>query len=152
MTEKLCNGPSHAEPTWLPVDADHWWFHRSGKQAGKPFSHCKACDGWPRMKHKESPHGLVPKTLLLPYLRELIERCGSKREVTVRYGIARSVQIKALYGSSTTVQKRTFQRVLVALRMQRKIDRRNGHMNDEYRSKRIAVAVREKKMMEGYAS
>lgn len=148
MNEKLCNGPSHHEPTWLPLDADHWYFHRSGKQAGKPFSHCKGCDGWPRMKHKGAPHGLVPKTLLLPYLCELIDRCGSKREVAVRYGIARSVQIKAFYGSNTMVQKRTVQRTLSALAEQRRHDRLNGGTSERYRARRMREATRDKKIAE----
>jgi hypothetical protein len=84
------------------------------------------------MKHKTAPHGLVPKTLLLPYLRELIDRCGSKREVAERYGIARSVQIKTFSGNNTMVQKRTIQRTLTALAEQRRLDRLNNGTSQRY--------------------
>jgi len=152
VTEKLCSGPAHAEPTRLPIDHQHWNFHKSGRYQGKPVSRCKACQNWAKLVHKDGPHGLTAAAAVLPYLKELLERCGSYDQMERRYRINETTTRDLLTGVQARVQKKTAQRILAALAEQRKLDR-NGHaMTDRYRSKLVANAVRDKKMMDGYAT
>jgi hypothetical protein len=149
---KLCSGPSHAEPTWVVLHPDYWNFYLSGHRAGKPLHHCKACRAWERMlAAQNSPHRLVARPEVLPWIEELIRRCDTVVGVERRHGIPVSTLWPLASGHRLSMQRRTAARILSALAEQRKTDRRNGATSDDYRSKRIAVAVREKKMMEGYA-
>jgi hypothetical protein len=147
--EAVCTGPAHAEPTVLPLDSKHWYFHKSGPMKGKPVSRCKACANWSKLVNPNGPHGLVPVKPVWPLLAELIDRCGSIGAVERLYGIRTNV-IQNVLRHQARMQKRTAQRILAALSEQRKLDRQSGSTNERYRSKRIAEAVREHKMTESY--
>ena len=123
MKAKLCKGPAHANPVWLPLDHEHWSFHLSGRRAGKPFTHCKLCR---RLESIDRWHGLVPAAEVLPWLSELISRCDGVLGVHATHGIAKTTLYKLASGEHSRVQKRTAQRILSALAEQRKFDRRNG--------------------------
>jgi len=151
-TTKLCSGPAHPEPTRLPLDALHWNFHRSGRYQGRPVSRCKACQNWSKLVNHEGPHGLTEARPLVPYLRELLERVGSYDQLEKTYGVGETTARDLLVFGQRKVQKRTAQRILTGLAEQRKRDR-NGHATtDRYRGRRIAAAVRDKKMMDGFAT
>lgn len=41
--EKLCTGPKHPSGgAWLPLD--QFYFHKTGRDKGKPRSYCKSCN------------------------------------------------------------------------------------------------------------
>src|SRR5262249_26433095 len=149
VTSKLCSGPSHPEPTRLAIDRQHWNFHQSGRYQGKPVARCKACQNWAKLVHKDGPHGLTAAATVLPYLKELLERCGSYDQLQKRYHVLETTARDLLTGTQTRLQRKTAQRILAALAEQRRLDR-NGHATtDRYRSGLITAAVREHKMMEG---
>jgi len=125
---KLCTGPSHPRPVYLPVTSEHWHFHKSGEYAGKPLARCKACTNWSKLQKKEGPHGLV--TLTLPQLllvRELVDRHGGTIPAAHAVGMS-PTKLRAIItaAESVRVQKRTIQRLLAALVERRKHDRENG--------------------------
>jgi hypothetical protein len=122
----MCSGPSHAEPVTLPLDAEHWYFHRSGVSKGKPVTPCRQCMNWKKLIKREGPHGWVPVTMVAPYVHELVDRCGSIYRARLAHGFAEDTLRQVLLGNREKMQKRTAARVLVALREQRLHDRKNG--------------------------
>lgn len=129
---KVCNGPAHPGPTRLPLTAEHWSFHGAGAWAtkagmvGKPLSRCRLCRSWDRLVERDVPHGLVPAVKVEPFLRELVERCGTAPVVTERHGISGSTVDRVLNHRIGSVKAKTAARLLLALSEQRKYDRRNG--------------------------
>jgi hypothetical protein len=142
---KLCTGPSHPEPTWLPLDPEHWHFHRSGRKQGLALARCRDCANWDKLQKKGGPHGyaVVNRPLLHQLLNELIQRCGSIREVYRRYGISESTIDKLLRSDHERVQKRTIQKILAALYEQRKRDRVSGTSSKRFLRARRAHAQAE---------
>lgn len=139
---KVCTGPAHPGPTRVPVTKEHWNFHRSGPDAGKPTSRCKLCTNWAKLVTKEGAHGLVERQDVLVFLNELIERCGSVEQVQTRHGLNANGLRAFLSNPDARMQKRTLARVLVALGEQRKLDRRNG-TSPRFHAARRAQADRE---------
>lgn len=102
--------------------------------------------------YQKRPEPLVLAEVVVASARELLQRCDGGHEVERRYGIPYSTVRHVANHHTPKVQRRTAQRILAALVEQRKLDRVNGHMSNGYRSKLITVAVRDKKMMDGYAT
>ena len=128
MKTKLCTGPAHAEPALLPLDEEHWNFHRSGAKKGEPVSRCKLCQNWGKLVEKKGPHGWVtigPQEIF--FIRELVDRCGSVLETARRHGLGVE-RLRSLASATepVRVQKRTIARILTALAEQRRHDRRAG--------------------------
>jgi len=154
MRVKLCNGVTHAAPTWVPLDAEHWHFYRTGRRAGRPLSRCRACRAWEATiaALKNPDHGLVETAEVLQWIEELISRCDTLVGVEQAHGIPVSTLWPLLHGHRLTMQKRTAARIMRALVIQRANDRRNHATSNGYRSGLITVAVRDKKMMDEYAT
>jgi len=144
MRTGLCTGPSHAEPVYLPVTPEHWYFHKSGRSTGKPVTPCRTCVNWKKLINKGGPHGLVAAAMVVPWARELVERCDGLYRVQRLHGIGETTLRAIVNGDNPHVQKRTAQRILVALASQRSADRRNGHASERYNGKLRAAGDREK--------
>jgi hypothetical protein len=116
---KLCRGPAHPQPTWLPL-AD---FGFNG-----PYlqGQCKLCRGWLRLQTKEGPHGLVPAASLAKLALELTNRCGSLDKAADRSGVNRQTLLRLIHRKQPQVRRQTAQQLLIGLAEQRKVDRRNG--------------------------
>lgn len=123
MKVKICAGPAHAGPTYVPLDEEHWHFNRSGPRAGTALGRCKLCR---RLERLDRQHGLVPTAEVLPWLVELVRRCDGVRGVSRVHEIPETTLYTVLERKHEKVHKRTAARVLVALAEQRKLDRRNG--------------------------
>jgi len=123
---RVCNGPAHHGPARLPLTETYWAFYRSGPRAGKPIARCKLCRNWQTLVVKPGPHGRVDLDHVYPIARELLERCGSAKEVERRHGIPAAVISKVVARTQKGVYARTAGRLIVALGEQRKYDRRNG--------------------------
>lgn len=143
---KLCTGPAHAEPTELPLTAEHWYFHHTGLYAGKPTSRCRLCTNWAKLIDKRGPHGLVPAEQVERYARELVNRCGSLDETARRHRVHPTTLRGILEGVQPTVRKRTAERLLRGLAEQRKQDRLRGAASARHNQ---AVVTRAKEI--GYA-
>lgn len=123
---KVCTGPAHGNATRLPLDADHWYYHRSGPRTGLPLARCRLCSNWEKLVEKGSPQGLVPIAKVYPLAAELVDRCGSTYAVWRAHGITESAIRAIVARSYAGVQRRMVRQLLLALAEQRKIDRRNG--------------------------
>lgn len=151
VTYKLCTGPSHEQPTRLPLDEEHFYFHRSGVHAGEPTARCRVCHNWRKLVGKNGPHGyVIVNDELRAYAKELIERCGSWYGPR-QYGLRPETLVAIAAGTHKRVQRRTALRLLTALSEQRKIDRRNG-ASPRFVEARRAQADRETRLglMAGY--
>lgn len=144
---RLCTGPSHPDPVWLPLDREHWHFHLSGRRKGKSYNHCKSCR---RLYGMDGNHGLVEVAELLPALTELISRCDGVLGVQATHGIAHSTVYGLLSGDHPRITKRTARRILSALIEQRKHDRVNGASSKGFRRARWAHAHAEGKLEQRY--
>lgn len=141
---KVCTGPAHHGPTRIPLDAAHWYFHRSGRYAGQPTSRCKLCTNWRKLVGKEGPHGLASARTLRPLAKELVDRCGSLDKVGIMHGIGRSTLAPIVRGEQEQVQKKTAARILLALSEQRKYDRRNGATPRFLAARKAQAAIEER--------
>jgi hypothetical protein len=139
---KVCAGPAHAQPTRLPLTADHWYYDR----AGNP-TRCKLCTSYRAVTKHDGPKGLVPARPLRRYAVELVERCGSATRVEELYGLDANTVLNLTRSSSASTQKRIAQRLLVALGEQRKLDRRNG-TSPRFLAARKAQALHEGRLRE----
>jgi len=143
---RRCAGPTHPEPVWLPLDEEHWSFHLSGRRAGKPRSTCRACRA---IEGRKGTSGLVSSAELLPWIRELIWRCGTVLGVEKRHGIPDSTLSHLLSGKHHLVQKRTATRIFSALIEQRRLDRQQG-TSRRFHDALVHHAVREGQLRRDY--
>jgi hypothetical protein len=142
---KLCTGPSHERPTRLPLDEQHFYFHRTGPNAGEPTARCRVCHNWKKLLGKDGPHGYVSVSdELRAYTKELIERCGPWYGPR-QYGLRPETLRAMVAGEHRRVQRRTALRILSALSDQRKADRINGASPRFVEAKR-EVADREQRI------
>lgn len=141
---KLCTGPAHAGPTLVPLDEQHWHFHRSGSNAGQPVARCKLCANWAKLVTKDGQHGLVDAGRLRQFARELVDRCDGFEPAERAHGVAASTLRAIVGGESTRVQKRVAARLLLALSEQRKQDRRNGTSARFLAARRRQVMIEER--------
>lgn len=123
---KVCTGPAHPQPTRLPMDEEHWHYHRTGPKAGQPVARCRLCTNWAKLVVKDGPHGTVPAAKLHHLVKELVDRCEGCPECQRRHGLRAETLRLILTREQATVQKKTAQRILQALAEQRREDRRNG--------------------------
>ena len=142
---KVCGGPAHAQPTRLPLDPKHWYFHKRGRYAGQALDRCKLCANWAKLSSKEGPHGTVPVADVQAWAQELLDRVGSYEAVHRAYGLRPNTLGPIVLEETERVQLRTVQRILVGLAEQRKVDRRNG-MSARFRAALRAQADREEKL------
>ena len=80
--KKRCNGPLH-KGVYAPLD--EFWYHKSGKRAGKPFSMCKSCISV--VKGRNYKRGMVPWERVKFVFDELSFRLG-KMEALRRVGVS----------------------------------------------------------------
>jgi len=89
--------------------------------------------------YASDPHGLVPRTEVLPGLAELISRCGSlyrvDRTYGVKYGLVENTLRLILRGTSVMVRRRTAWGVQQALYDQRRYDDANPRPPKRYHNR-----------------
>lgn len=109
--ERLCKGPGHDEPTWLPETAKYFWQRKTGRQAGTYVSQCRLCKNWTRVK---SPglSGYVPDHIVRPYVVEGVHKVGLA-EFSRRVGRNSSVLKQIIEQPFKKKQKRFVRRVML---------------------------------------
>lgn len=147
---RVCHGPTHDQPTLLPETPEYWYYHKSGRSQGKPLTPCRACSNWPKLIRKDGPHGYVPYTEVLPWLTELVWRCGGIRPAERASGIPSSTLQKLLGNQNRRVLKITATRILGALVEQRKLDRQRGTTSVAYLAARRRVARTEGQLAQAH--
>ena len=73
---KICKGPSHDEPTYLPATPKYFYFLNKGPRALRPIARCRLCHHWARLKNPGQLQGLVPVADVAPFYVEVVNRIG----------------------------------------------------------------------------
>lgn len=112
VMHKLCTGPGHDVPTWLPADDKYFYRHKSGRREGGLTSRCRLCTNWNKL---QSPgiSGTVSITSVRPFAIELVHRLG-KAEAARRAEISPTTLRRILVGFGD-IQKQTVRKIMLQL-------------------------------------
>lgn len=123
---RLCSGPSHDEPTWLPATEKYFYKRKSGHMAGYLDHKCRLCRVWkPGIPLDEG--GWVAIEHVGPFFLEGVRRVGLS-EFARRVGITRVNMRYIINGKRRFVYKRTAKRAMLELvSMRRKGEVRHRH-------------------------
>lgn len=110
---KLCTGPGHDEPTWLPATEKYFHVRHSEYRDGQFVSRCRLCVNWEKLK---SPgiSGYVSLDIAHPFFLEAVNRVGHE-EVARRIGMNPDNLRKILQKQRTYVQKRNLRKLMLEL-------------------------------------
>jgi hypothetical protein len=107
---RLCFGPSHREPTWLPL-TEKYFYPRVRPNGHQYFrTRCRLCELW--KWGGDTAHGLVPAASVSHYFTEGINKVG-KVEFARRIGIAHDNLNRIVDGRRKNVRKETVRRCLL---------------------------------------
>jgi len=108
---KLCTGPAHDEPTWLPATEKYFYKGKTGSRAGKLTPRCRLCVNWRKLK-SPGESGTVPVEAVKEYFAEGVSRVGMM-EFCRRTGLTQTTMRDVILGRSQRVQKRTVRKVML---------------------------------------
>jgi len=132
---KICTGPTHHEPTLLPVEEFH--VRRSKGREGELISRCKTCVNFRKLKNPGTNHGWIPiDKQIFEHVQEMVNRVGivhASRLSEINENTLRSI----LNEETERIQKRTYARILSTIRLQRE----NGML---YHKKDIRAGIERK--------
>lgn len=111
---RLCTGPAHEVPTWLPATEKYFHRHKSGEKAGKLHARCRLCINWYKLKDPGSNHGWIPLTKAWPIFNEAVIRFGIA-ELSRRSGVSKSGITNIIHRRQERVQKKTLRLVMLQL-------------------------------------
>lgn len=113
QTLKLCKGPGHDEPTWLPMTEKYFYVGKTGRYVGKFYHRCRLCTNWEDLK---SPglSGMVPAVQVRQYFIEGVNRVGMT-EFSRRAGLSPNAVNWIINGRTKSVQKKTVRKALLEL-------------------------------------
>ena len=124
---KLCTGPAHEKPEYLPVTEKYFYFHKTGKEKGQPTSRCRLCNNWSKVKTMGSYQGVVPVSVARRFFIEAVNRIGAA-ELERRTGVTRNTIRKAIVDHEGNIRKSVLRRVMLELTS---IQRKNEHSISE---------------------
>jgi len=108
---KLCTGPAHDQPTWLPATEKYFYMGKSGTRAGKLTPRCRLCVNWNKLK-SPGEQGWVPVSKVKDYFSEGVARVGMM-EFARRTGLSETTLRDVILERSQRVQKRTVRKVML---------------------------------------
>ena len=111
---KLCTGPAHEVPEYLPATSKYYHAHMSGPRKGQILSRCRLCINWAKLKSPGSHHGYVPVEDVLHYYQEAILRIGF-HELSKRSGVGVSTLENVIDGKVKQVKKATLRKIMLEL-------------------------------------
>ncbi len=123
---KICSGPSHDAPTYLPATEKYYYFHKTGERTGKPLGRCRLCSNWARIKDPYPGRltGYVPVSSVRSFYFEAANRIGLM-ELSRRAGVTPAHIQKVLNDKNKQfVSKRTLRKIMLELVS---IQRKNEH-------------------------
>ncbi len=123
---KLCSGPSHEEPTYLPATDKYYYFHKTGEHTGRPVTRCRLCSNWARIKDPYPGRltGVVPVASVRSFYFEAVSRIGLM-ELSRRAGVTPAHIQRVLNDRNKQfVSKRTLRKIMLELVS---IQRKNEH-------------------------
>ena len=109
--ERLCSGPSHHEPTWLPDTDKFFYTRKSGKYAGYRVSRCRLCSA-NRAGLDLDESGYVPAFKIKPFLIEGRNRVGTM-EFCRRAKIGQKTMYDILHNNQRRVTRAVAKRIML---------------------------------------
>lgn len=114
-TMRLCTGPAHDEPTWLPNTEKYFYVHRRKDRGTQEMSsRCRLCNNWSKLKTKGSTQGWVLVSLVRPFFVEAVNRVGIT-ELSRRAELNPQTIRRVYNGTGRRVQKATVRAVMLQL-------------------------------------
>lgn len=114
-TMRLCTGPAHDNPTWLPNTEKYFYVHRRlNRGTSDMSSRCRLCMNWAKLKTKGSTHGWVEVPAVRQFFIEAVNRIGIS-ELSRRAEIHPESIRRVYTGKGRRVQKRTVRAVMLQL-------------------------------------
>jgi hypothetical protein len=112
---KLCSGPAHDEPTWLPATDKYYYRHgpNHSTAAGRLFSQCRLCNNWKKVR-SPGEAGWVPLDAALPFFTEAVRRVGLM-ETARRMDVSSTTVSLIVRRKRRYVQKRTLRKLMLEL-------------------------------------
>ena len=127
---KLCSGPAHEQPEYLPATEKYFYFKTADN---RPVARCRLCHNWAKLKSPRpgSLHGYVPVDSVRPFYIEAVNRIGVK-ELSNRSGVSIGHILRVLTElDKKYVEKAVLRKVMLELVS---MQRRNEHsMNGQTR-------------------
>jgi hypothetical protein len=111
---KLCTGPAHDEPTYLPANEKYFYIRKSAGREGELVSRCRLCSNWAALKSPGSLHGWIPVKDAFPYYAEAVNRIGLL-ELAKRTGMSPNSFYPVLIRRNKYVQKAKLRLVILEL-------------------------------------
>lgn len=111
---KLCTGPAHDEPTYLPATDKYFHGRKSGGRNGELVSRCRLCINWSKLKSPGSEQGWIPIEKVIPFYEEAVNRVGLT-ELSLRANVSTNHINSVLHKEQANVQKATFRKIMLEL-------------------------------------
>lgn len=111
---KICTGPAHESPQYLPATEKYFYVRKSEDRAGELVSRCRLCMNWAKIKSPGSERGWLPVRDVLPFYVEAVNRVGLA-ELSRRTGLNSTTILSVLLKRSKYVQRAKFKLVLLEL-------------------------------------
>lgn len=111
---KICTGPAHEEPTFLPATDKYFHSRKSGDRESQLLSRCRLCQNWSKLKSPGSEHGWIEVNKVHHYYAEAANRVGLA-ELSRRTGIKSDALSAVLTRKTRHVQKAKFKKVMLEL-------------------------------------
>lgn len=111
---KLCTGPAHEQPEYLPATEKYFHMRQSGHRSGELVARCRLCINWSKLKSPGSFQGYVSADQARPFVEEAVNRIGVGQlsEATeVSVGTIQNI----LYHRSSYVRKLTLRKLMLEL-------------------------------------
>ena len=124
---RLCTGPGHDEPIWLPATEKYFHQHKSGQRKGKMASRCRLCQNWNKLQ-SPGESGWIAASKVRSFFIEGVHRVGMMefcRRAKINPGAVR----KIIDGSTQHVQKRTTRKAMlevISMRRKGEVRHRNS--------------------------
>ena len=125
---KLCTGPAHDEPEYLPATDKYFYSRKSGVREGEFVARCRLCINWNKLKFPGPHNGLVPASAVAPFFREAVNRIGAL-ELSRRTGLSPTTIRRGLQGGERRLQKAVVRRMMLELTS---IQRKGEHSINEH--------------------
>lgn len=123
---KLCTGPAHEEPEYLPATSKYFYTHKSGPMKGELVSRCRLCSNWTKLKSPGSHHGYVEVEKVHQFYTEAVNRIGAA-ELNRRTGLSLGHLRAVVNKDQKYVKKAQLRRLMLELTS---IKRKNEYAAD----------------------
>ena len=133
---KLCTGPAHDKPEYLPANEKYFYTHKSGKQKGMLVARCRLCINWDKVKFPSAYGGsLIPVRLVQHFFIEAVNRVGVA-ELHRRTGLAQNTIRKGVAGGDGSFHKKVVRALMLELTSLQRKDEKSINPYSRWRQER----------------